>query len=59
MEHLWTKHVLHRMHVAERHAAHHTADHFLHDKRFWQIVHMLAFLAVLLLFAFWSAVNAY
>ena len=59
MEHISIKHMLHRMHEVETHAARYTADHVLHDKRFWRIVRMLAFLAVLLLFAFWSARNAY
>lgn len=59
MEHLWTKHMVHHAHMPEMHLAHHAVDHLLHDEHFWRIVHMLAFLAVMLLFAFWAAKNAY
>ena len=59
MGRLQIKHIVHRMHVSGSHVTQHTADHLLHDERFWRIVHMLAFLAVLLLFAFWSAMDAY
>ena len=59
MGHLQVKYMMHQMHMPGLHVTHHTADHLLHDERFWRLVHMLAFLAVLILFAFWSAVNAY
>ncbi len=59
MEHLQIKRMMHQMHDSGLHAAHNTADHLMHDEHFWRIVHMLAFLAVLLMFAFWTAINAY
>jgi hypothetical protein len=51
--------MVHHAHMPEVHVAHHAADHLFHDEHFWRIVHMLAFLAVMLLFAFWSAKSAY
>ena len=59
MVHLEIKHMVRDMHMPGSHAAHHVADHLLHDERFWRIVHMLAFMAVLMLFAFWMSANAY
>ena len=59
MRRILIQHMVHRMRMPDVRVDHHVASRLLQDKHFWRIVHMLAFLAVMLLFAFWSAVNAY
>jgi len=59
MHHLSMKEWMRGMHMPGAHDLGMRMDHLIHDEHFWQIVHILALLAVLIMFAFWSGSPVY
>jgi hypothetical protein len=59
MYHISLKSLFENIHIRRGHNMALWKDEMLYDEHFWRIVHIIAFIAIVLLFAFWSSSHAY